>query len=149
MSIIVTLHEDLKAALRSGDSFRRDTFRFLVSAAKNVALEKRKPVLELSDEEMISLLRRGVKQREESALQYRSGGRAELAEKEDRERELIANYLPASPDEAVIRGAVVKIVAETNASSSKDRGKVMGLAMKSIPNAPGAEVRRMVEKLLP
>lgn len=149
MSIIVILHEDLKAALRSGDTFRRDALRFLVSAAKNVALEKRKPVLELSDEEMISLLRRGVKQREESALQYRSGGRAELAEKEDRERELISTYLPASPSESVIHEGVVKIIAETNASSSKDRGKVMGLAMKSIPNAPGAEVRRMVEKLLP
>ena len=149
MPLIVTLHEDMKTALRSGDVFRRDTLRFLVSAAKNMALEKRKPVLELSDEEVIVLLRRGMKQREESALQYRSGGRGELAEKEDRERDLIAKYMPALPSGEVIHEGVVKIIAETKASSSKDRGKVMGLAMKSIPNAPGADVRRIVEELLP
>lgn len=146
--LVVTIHEDMKEAMRAGDSFRRDTLRFLESALKNAAIEKRTPLSEFSDEEAYAVIRRSVKQRDDSAAQYRAGGRGELADKEEREKSILASYLPAAPDEEKVREAVARAIVETGATSRKDMGKVMGLVMKSLPNAPGNEVRRMVEELL-
>ncbi|MGB2791166.1 MAG: GatB/YqeY domain-containing protein [Candidatus Moraniibacteriota bacterium] len=142
------VHEDMKEAMRSGDSFRRDTLRFLESALKNAALEKRMPLSELSDDDVFVVLRRSVKQREDSARQYRAGNRDELAEKEEQEKSILAAYLPVAPDESVIREAVERAIAETGATSRKDMGKVMGLVMKSLVNASGNDVRRITENLL-
>lgn len=146
--LTVAVHEDMKEAMRSGDSFRRDTLRFLESALKNAALEKRVSLSDLSDEDVFTVLRRSVKQREDSARQYRAGDRNELAEKEDREKSILTAYLPEAPDEGVIRDAVEKAIAETGATSRRDMGKVMGHVMKSLANAPGNDVRRMTEELL-
>ncbi len=138
----------MKEAMRSGDSFRRDTLRFLESALKNAALEKRTSLSELSDEDVFVVLRRSVKQREDSARQYRAGNRDELAEKEEQEKSILAAYLPVAPDESVIQEAIEKAIAETGATSRKDMGKVMGLVMKSLVNASGNDVRRITENLL-
>lgn len=146
--LISAVHEDMKEAMRSGDSFRRDTLRFLESALKNAALEKRMSLSELSDEDVFVVLRRSVKQREDSARQYRAGNRDELAEKEEQEKSILAAYLPAAPDESVIQEAIEKAIAETGATSRKDVGKVMGLVMKSLVNASGNDVRRITENLL-
>jgi hypothetical protein len=146
--LVATIHEDMKEAMRSGDAFRRDTLRFLESALKNAAIEKRVSLSEFSDEEVYAVLRRSVKQREESALQYRTGGRTELADKEEKERALLASYLPATPDEKSVREAVARAIAETGATTLKDMGQVMGFVMKSLPNAPGSDVRRIVEERL-
>ncbi len=142
------IHEDMKAAMRSGDSFRRDTLRFLESALKNAALEKRVTLAELSDEDVYAVLRRGVKQREDSMAQYTAGGRGDLVEKEEREKSILAAYLPAAPDESVVRDAVEKAIAETGATSKKDMGKVMGVVMKSLAHVSGNDVRRLVEERL-
>lgn len=147
-NLVATIHEDMKEAMRSGDSFRRDTLRFLESALKNAAIEKRTLLSEFSDEEVHVVIRRSVKQRDDSAAQYRAGGRGELADKEEREKNLLASYLPAAPDEEQVREAVAKAIAEVGATSLKDMGKIMGFVMKSLPNAPGSEVRRMVEEAL-
>lgn len=143
-----TIQENMKESMRSGDAFRRDTLRFLVSALKNAALEKRIPLSELPDEDVFAVIRRSVKQREESVRQYETGGRGELADKEERERALLAEYLPLAPDENIVRETVAKIIAECGSVSLKDTGKVIGLALKSIPNAAGNDVRRIVEELL-
>lgn len=134
----------MKGAMRSGDTLRRDVLRFLVSALKNEALEKRKPLQELSDDEAIAVVRRSVKQRKDSIEQYQSGGREELAEKEQKEKEILEAYLPALLDESVIRAAVGQALRETGATSPRDLGKVMGVAMKLASGAPGDEVRRVV-----
>lgn len=143
-----SIQNDMKEAMRSGDAFRRDTLRFLVSALKNAALEKRVALSEFSDEDAYAVIRRSVKQREDSAAQYLSGGRTELAEKENREREILAGYLPAAPDEQVMREAVQKAIGDTGAASVKDLGKVIGLVLKSLPNASGNDVRRIATELL-
>ncbi len=146
--LISAVHEDMKEAMRLGDSFRRDTLRFLESALKNAAIEKRKPLSELSEEEVFAVLRRSVKQREDSALQYRSGERPDLAEKEEKEKLLLEAYLPAAPDESVVRDAVQRAISEVGATSKKDLGKVMGAVMKSLANASGNDVRRIAEELI-
>ena len=142
--LIETIGSDMKGAMRSGDTLRRDVLRFLVSALKNEALEKRKPLQELSDDEAIAVVRRSVKQRKDSIEQYQSGGREELAEKEQKEKEILEAYLPALLDESVIRAAVGQALRETGATSPRDLGKVMGVAMKLASGAPGDEVRRVV-----
>lgn len=147
-TVVEKIHEDMKDAMRSGDLFRRDTLRFAESALKNVALEKRKSITELSDEEVFSILRRSVKQREESAVQYRAGNRFDLAEKESKESSLLASYLPIGPSHEMILEVVQKGVIETKASSMKDMGKLMGYVMKIFPNANGTDVRRVVEEVL-
>ncbi len=147
-SLVSVINEDMKQSMRSGDTFRRDTLRFLTSALKNAALEKRVPLSEFPDEAVCAVLRRGVKQREDSIGQYRSGGRPELAEKEARERDILAAYLPAAPDASAIRLAVEEAIAKTGATSRKDMGKVMGTVMKTLANASGDEVRRIAETLL-
>lgn len=146
--LISAVHEDMKEAMRLGDSFRRDVLRFLESALKNAAIEKRKPLSELSEEEVFAVLRRSVKQREDSALQYRSGERPDLAEKEEKEKLLLETYLPAAPDESVVRDAVQRAISEVGATSKKDLGKVMGAVMKSLANASGNDVRRIAEELI-
>lgn len=149
MGIVATkIHEDMKDAMRSGDSFRRDTLRFAESALKNVALEKRKPITELSDEEAFTVLRRSVKQREESASQYRAGNRLDLAEKESKESNLLASYLPAGPSYEMIFEVARKGKIEMGASSMKDMGKLIGYVMKTFPGANGSDVRRVVEEIL-
>jgi len=147
-TITSAIHEDMKEAMCSGDAFRRDTLRLLESALKNVAIEKRRSLSELTDDEVFAVLRRSVKQREESAAQYSAGGRAELAERESREGTLLASYLPAAPDGQTVREAVKKAIEETGAISMKDMGKVMGIVMKALPNASGNDVRRIVEENL-
>ncbi len=148
MGIVQNIHEDMKEAMRSGDSFRRDTLRFLESAIKNVAIEKRISFLDLSDEEALFVIRRSVKQRCDSAFQYREGGREELAQKEDAEQKLLSMYLPVAPTDDVIRDTVIRIIKDVDASSMKDIGKVIGLVVKSLPTASGSDIRRIAEELL-
>lgn len=146
--LVETIHEDMKGAMRSGDTLRRDTLRFLESALKNAALEKRVPLSEFSDADAQAVIRRSVKQRDDSVEQYRAGGRLELAEKEEKEKQILRSYLPAAPDADVIRAAVRKALSETGATSAKDMGRVMGVVMKSLPTAPGNDVRKVVSELL-
>lgn len=148
MTLVETIHENMKEAMRSGDTFRRDTLRFLESALKNAALEKRVPLSQFSDEDVHAVIRRNVKQRDDSAKQYRVGGRIELAEKEEEEKRILSSYLPAAPDATVIREAVQKAISEIGATSAKDMGKVMGIVMKSLPTAPGNDVRNIVSEFL-
>ena len=148
MSILETVQEDVKEALRSGDAFRRDTLRTLSSALKNSVIEKRGSGSEFSDQDAFSVIRQKMKRREESALQYRAGNRPELAEKEDREKDLLAAYLPAAPSNDVLIVAVRQAIAELHASGPKDLGKVIGAALKALPNAPGNEVRRIASDIL-
>lgn len=147
-SLFERVQGDMKAAMRSGDTIRRDVLRFLVSALKNEALEKRKPLTELLDDEVVAVLRRSVKQRKDSIEQYRSGGREDLAEKEWKEKEILEVYLPAVPDASVIQTAVEAAIRTTNATSPRDLGKVMGVAMKLASGTPGDEVRRIAMEQL-
>lgn len=149
MSLYATIGEQLKDAMKSGDTAKRDTLRLLQSAAKNFAIDKRKAAPELSDEEVVEVIRRMVKQRKDSIEQYRAGGREDLAAQEMAELELLSVYLPASMPEAELRVLVEEAIRETSATSKGEMGKVMGIAMKKVAGrATGDEVRAVVESLL-
>ena len=84
MNLKEKITQDLKDALKSGDSFKRDTLRLLDSAIKNAEIEKKKREEGLSDEEILEVVSRAVKPRNDSIEQFEKGGRPELAEKEKR-----------------------------------------------------------------
>lgn len=143
-SVFEKVQSDLRSALRSGDVLRRDTLRLLSSAFKNVIIEKRSAGSGFSDSDAYAVIRREVKRRNESALQYRSGGREDLAGKEEQEGAILSEYLPTSPDEGTVRAAVRSAIAASGISNEKEVGKVIGLVVKSLPNVSGNDVRRLV-----
>jgi uncharacterized protein YqeY len=149
MSLKEKISNDLKGAMKSGETFRRDVLRLVVSAVKNTEIEKGLREEGLADDEVVSVLSRLVKQRKDSAEQYLKGGRQDLAEKEQQEIELLLTYLPKQLGEEEIKKAVLETIAETEATSQADLGKVMGLAMKKMKGqADGNLVRQIAESLL-
>src|SRR4030042_1013360 len=120
---------DLKDAMKSGETLRRDTLRMLESMVKNTEIEKMKKEEGLNDAEVLEVISRAVKQRRDSIEQYEKGGRQDLAEKEKKEIEIISAYLPEQLGKDKIREIIKEVITATGASSKADMGKVMGQAM--------------------
>ena len=119
---------DLKAAMKSGDKARLSTLR-LVSAAikdRDIAARAEDRCKGCEEGEIMSILQKLVKQREESADTYEKAGRLDLAEAERTEAEIVREYLPTPMDEGEIAHAAAAVVSELGASGLKDMGKVMG-----------------------
>lgn len=140
------LNEQLKSALRSGDALRVSTLRLLINALHNEEIAKQK---ELSSEEEIVIVRRQLKQREESVEAYEKGGRTELAQKEKKEAEILKEFLPAQMDENELSEIVSKVIKETGATSQADFGQVMQLVMQHVAGkADGKTVSEVVRQKL-
>ncbi len=141
--------EDLKKAMKTGDTLKRETLRMLESMIHNAEIEKRKKEEGLADTEVIEVLSRAVKQRRDSVEQYEKGGRADLAEKEKKEIEIISAYLPEQLGEDKIREIVKEVITQTGAAGKADMGQVMGQAMGRLKGqADGNVVKRIVEEEL-
>jgi len=118
---------DLKEAMKAGDKGRLGTIRLIQSGLKDKDIEARGNGKEpLGDEEILQLLQKMVKQRQESARLYTEGNRPELAAQENAEIATISAYLPKQMDEAEARAAIAAVIAEIGAAGVKDMGKVMG-----------------------
>jgi uncharacterized protein YqeY len=120
------INNALKGAMKAGDTRRVSTLRLVNSALKNADIEARgqgKPAL--SDEDLLSLLQKMIKQRHESVELYEKGGRPELAAQEREEITIISKYLPAQMTEHEISETISALLKETGASAMKDMGKVM------------------------
>lgn len=126
MTLIDRVERDLIAAMKARAELRLSVLRMMKTALKLKQTETGKP---LEDAEARAVLRTLVKQRHESADQFRKGGRPELAEKEEAELKIIEDYLPAAATDEEIEAAVVAAIADTGAASAKDIGKVMKAAM--------------------
>lgn len=138
---------DMIAAMKAKDAARTSTLRMLKAAIMN---REKEGGGEVTDEDVLKLLRSQVKQRRDSVEQYQKGGRQELADKEQAEIVIIEAYLPqgASPEE--IDQAVAAAVAETGATSMKEMGAVMKSVMAKLAgkNADGKAVSEAVKKKL-
>jgi len=137
---------DITIAVKGRDQFTVDALRMVISAVKNKEIEKK---ADIDDKSIISILSTLVKQRREAAELYRKGKREELAEKEEKEIELLKVYLP----EAIADDELVKIVAgvadEVGASSLADMGNVMKAVMAKVAGrADGTVVSDLVKKQL-
>lgn len=123
MSLKDTLIADMKAAMKAADKERLSVIRMTVSAVKQIEIDTRK---ELDDAGTLAVVEKLVKQRRESARQYRDADRPELAEKEEAEIEVLAGYLPEQLSDDEVAALIDDIMAATGASDMKDMGKVMG-----------------------
>jgi uncharacterized protein YqeY len=140
------LQEDLTAAIRARDEFRRDTLRMVISAAYN---ESKKARRDLTDDEVMQVLTREVKSRNESVEAYAAAGRTEAADKERAEIEVIRGYLPEQLDAAELERLVRAAVEESGATSARDMGKVMALLMPKVRGrADGKQVSALVNAQL-
>jgi uncharacterized protein YqeY len=142
------LRADLTTAMKSRDELRTATLRMVLSAvsAEEVAGSEAR---ELSDDEVQAVLRREAKKRREAAEAYDGAGRAEQAQRERAEGDVVAAYLPAQLDDSDLAALVADVVTQTGASGMKDMGRVMGAATKAVAGrAEGgrvaAEVRRQL-----
>lgn len=146
MSLKQSLGEDMKSAMKSKDQVALSTIRMLTAAIKNKEIEVGR---ELDDAGVEELVARSIKQRRESAEQYRNADREELAANEEAEIEVLLKYLPEQLDENAIRELVKEAVDKSGAASMKDMGKVMGALMPKVKGkADGAVVNRIVKETL-
>ena len=149
MSLKSKIIEDLKFAMKSGDNVGRDTLRMLDSMIKNAEIEKKKKEEGLTDAEIQEVVIRAIKQRKDSIAQYESGGRPELAEKEEKEIEILSRYMPEQLGEDDVRAIVSETATEIGATSKSDMGKLMGAAMAKLKGkADGQLVKKVVEGVL-
>jgi len=140
------LQTDIAAAMRGGDTLRRDVLRMASSAAYSVEKRNQKP---LTDDEFLAVLAKEVKTRRESVEAFRGAGREDLAGKEEAEIAVLSEYLPTALDEAEIDALVAEAVAATGSTSGRDIGKVMGwLAPRTRGRADGKLVSGKVAAAL-
>jgi hypothetical protein len=140
------IQDDMKTAMKARDAARVSVLRMALADLKNVKIEKGR---ELTDDDVVQALKRGVKQREESAEQYRAGNRLELAEKEEAEIAVLKTYLPERMSGTDLAKAVQAAVEATGAASIKDMGKVMKAVMAEHgARVDGKEVQEAVKKAL-
>jgi uncharacterized protein YqeY len=119
---------EMKAAMKAGDKRKLGTVRLIQSALKDKDIEARGLGRGPSTEaEILALLQKMIKQRQESMVMYEQGNRPELAQQEKEEAEIIASFLPKQMNDADTKAAVEAAISETGAASMKDMGKVVGL----------------------
>jgi uncharacterized protein YqeY len=112
----------VKAAMRAKDAARLSTLRLALAAIKQREVDER---IELDDAAVVSVIEKMIKQRRESIAQFESASRADLADVEKAEVQVLSGYLPAQMGEAEVQKAVEAAIAETGAAGAKDMGKVM------------------------
>src|SRR5579859_323158 len=140
------MNEDLKQAMKSGDTARKDALRFILAAVKQVEIDSRKP---LSEDQVYALLQTEAKKRRDSVAELRKAGRDDMADKEQAEVTLIESYLPEQLSREEVEAEARKAIAESGASSAKDMGNVMKVLMPRVKGrADGKLVNDVVKSLL-
>ena len=141
MSLLEQVQHDVKDALKAGEKERVHALRLIANELQKAAKE--------NGAEDVEVLQRERKRRLEAAEAYRDGGRADLADAEEREAEIIASYMPKQLSDEELGAIVGDAVAESGASSPRDMGKVMGLVMPKVKGrADGKRVSAAVREML-
>ncbi len=149
MSLNEKLTSDMKTAMKAKDKVTLNTIRTLKSAIKNSAIEKGGADTVLDDAEITAVIRKQIKQRQDSITQYSENGRPELAETEQNEIDVLERYLPTPLTADEVAAFVAEAIAETGASSRADMGKVMGIMQKKTDGrTDGKTISQAVMKAL-
>lgn len=136
----------MKTAMREKDKARLATIRLLMAAIKQREVDER---IELDDGGVIGVIEKMVKQRRESVEQYRNAGRAELADQEQFEIGILADYLPPALDEAELDRLIGEAITATGAASMRDMGRVMSTLRSRVQGrADMADISRRVKARL-
>jgi uncharacterized protein YqeY len=146
VTLIEELEDDVKEAMRAGDTARRDALRLILASLKSAEKDLLRP---LSEEEELQVLQRERKKRIEAAEAFRSGGREEQAAKEDAELAVLEEFMPEPLTEEELERILDDAIAENGATSMRDMGRVMKDVMPQIAGrADGAAVSQMLREKL-
>ncbi|MDQ3866481.1 MAG: GatB/YqeY domain-containing protein [Actinomycetota bacterium] len=146
MTLIARIEDELRDAMRARDRERADALRLTLAALRAAEKELQRP---LAENEELQVLQRERKRRVEAAEAFRSAGREEQAMAEERELEVIEEFMPAPIDEEELEQIVDDAIAETGATSLRDLGRVMADVMPQVAGrANGSEVSRLVREKL-
>ena len=146
MSLKEQITDDMKAAMRAKDSGRLATIRLLTAAIKQKEVDER---VDVSDEQVLAIIEKMIKQRKDSISQFEAGARQDLADIEKAELAILATYMPAALSEAEVQAEVTSAVAAVGAAGPQDMGKVMGvLKPKLAGRADMTAVSAMVKAAL-
>jgi len=142
-----TIDSDLKAAMRGKDAVKLDALRMLKAAIHNKEIEKR--VKHLSDDELLEVIQKQVKQRKDSITEFKKASRDDLVAKESRELELLERYLPKALSEVELRAILMETIRLLGVTSQGDVGQVMKAAMPKIKGrADGKLINEVALSLL-
>lgn len=146
MSLKDKLKSDLKDAMRAKEITRRDSIRAINTMIKQIEVDQR---IDLDDNEIIKLIQKGIKQREEAIAQYKDASREDLAQKEQEQIDIFSQYLPKQLSDEELETAIKEIIEEVGASSMKDMGKIMNPAKEKLGgSADGKRINETVKKIL-
>ena len=146
MALREKLDEDLKSAMRAKDSLRMNTVRALKSAVKYREIELMKP---LDDAGILGVMATEIKRRRDSVEQYRAGNRADLADKEEAEIQILQEFLPQQLSPAEVEAKVAEVIARVGAQGPKDMGAVMKALLPEVQGrADGKVVSELVKQRL-
>jgi uncharacterized protein len=146
MSLIEQIENELKSAMRARDRDRTDVLRLTLSSLRSAEKEVQRP---LKEDEELHVLQRERRRRIEAAEGFRSGGREEQAAKEERELEVIKEFMPEPIDEEELERIIDDAIAETGATSLRDLGRVMADVMPQVAGrADGSAVSQLVREKL-
>ena len=146
MSLIVRIEGELETAMRERDAERRDALRLILSSLRSAEKELQRP---LHDEEELQVLQRERKRRVEAAEAFRGGGREEQAAKEERELDVLEEFMPEPLSEEDLESIIDDAIAECGATSMRDLGRVMADVMPQVAGrADGSAVSQLVREKL-
>ena len=140
------LSADLKQALRSGDTTKRNVIRLVLAAVNNAEIARQ---AKLSDGDVIGVIQKEIRQRQESITAFKQGNRPDLVAVEEAEMAVLLTYMPAQVSRDDIVSAAKRIIAETGAHGPADKGKVMPKLIAELKGkADGREINAVVTELL-
>jgi len=140
------IRKDMKKALKEGDKLRVSTLRLLIASIIN---EEKRLLKELNEQEFFRVLSREIRKRKESITEFKKGGREELAEKEEKEKEILKSYLPKPLTKNELNSIIKSAIEKIEAKTVRDLGKVMGQVMSQVTGrANGKMVKDLVFKAL-
>jgi len=141
------IFNDYKEAMKARDNLKSSVLSFLRADMLNLATAKKKD--KLDDTEIVTVIRKQIKQRQDSIEQFTGGGRLEMADKEKKELDILKNYLPAELSDEEVKRLIEEVVMAIGANGVKDMGRVMKeLSIKIAGKADGRLVSDLVKQRL-
>lgn len=146
MNLKARISEDMKAAMRAGDSVRRDALRLLLASVKQKEVDER---VDLDDGGVLAVIEKALKQRKDSISQYQAAGRQDLVDTEQAEVDVFAAYMPKQLDAAEIEAIIAAAIAQSGAQGAAAMGKVVALVKPQVSGrADMAEVSKRIKVAL-
>jgi len=146
MNLRETINQEVKNAMKAKETKKRDALRLLTSAFKQIEVDERK---DLTDGDVIKIIQKQIKSRNDSIEQYKKAGRDDLMQIELDEIAFYMPYMPAQLSDDELEVAIKEVISKVGASTMKDMGKVMGISSKMLDGkADGKRINECVKKLL-